>query len=85
MSRRKGRPVADVTVDEVTVLYAERSVDGFTELEIELVGEGKESDLQRLGRTLRDAGAHKSSGKPKLDAGARNIVPAAPEAGRPAA
>jgi CHAD domain-containing protein len=62
----EGRPVADVTVDEVTVLYAERSVDGFTELEIELVGEGKESDLQRLGRTLRDAGAHKSSGKPKL-------------------
>src|SRR5689334_16121085 len=45
-----GREVADVTVDEVTILYAERGVAGFTELEVELVGEGAEPDLQRLGR-----------------------------------
>ena len=61
-----GREVADVTVDEVTILYAERSVDGFTELEVELVGDGDEPDLERLGRVLRDAGAHESSGAPKL-------------------
>lgn len=62
----EGRPVADVTVDEVTILYAERGVDGFTELEVELVDAGDEPDLQRLGRVLRDAGARESSGKPKL-------------------
>src|SRR6476620_9489400 len=39
-----GRAGADVTVDEVTILYAERSVEGFTELEVELVGAGDEPD-----------------------------------------
>lgn len=61
-----GRAVAEVTVDEVSILYAERSVDGFTELEVELVDGGDEPDLRRLGRVLRDAGAHESSGAPKL-------------------
>jgi len=57
-----GHPVADVTVDEVTIVYSERGVAGFTELEVELVGEGGERDLQRLGQVLLDAGAHESSG-----------------------
>lgn len=61
-----GQAVADVTVDEVTILYSERPVEGFTEVEIELVESGDEPDLRRLGRTLRDAGARKSSGKPKV-------------------
>ena len=63
---KDGREVADVTVDEVTILYAERGVAGFTELEVELVGAGGEPDLRRLGRVLRDAGALESSGQPKL-------------------
>jgi len=62
----EGRAVADVTVDEVTVLSAEREVDGFTELEVELVEAGDTPDLRRLGRVLRDAGARESSGEPKL-------------------
>jgi CHAD domain-containing protein len=61
-----GREVAEVTVDEVTVVYAEHDVPAFTEVEVELVGDGDDPDLRRLGRLLRDAGAHKSSGKPKL-------------------
>jgi CHAD domain-containing protein len=61
-----GREVADVTVDEVTILYAERNAAGFTELEVELVGDGEERDLERLGRVLRKAGAQVSSGEPKL-------------------
>ena len=62
----QGREVADVTVDEVTILQAESGVTGFTELEVELIGDGAEPDLERLGRALRDAGALESSGKPKL-------------------
>jgi CHAD domain-containing protein len=61
-----GHAVADVTVDEVTIVYSERGAAGFTEVEVELVGEGDEPDLQRLGQVLLDAGAHEGSGKPKL-------------------
>ena len=61
-----GQAVADVTLDEVTILYAERSAEGFTEVEVELAAGGAEPDLQRLGRALREAGARKSSGEPKL-------------------
>ena len=61
-----GHPVADVTVDEVTIVYSERGAAGFTELEVELVGEGDEPDLKRLGQVLLAAGAHESSGQPKL-------------------
>jgi len=59
------RPVADVTVDTVDVLDAGRAAGGFVELEVELV-DGDESDLDRLGRRLRRAGAKRSSGVPKL-------------------
>jgi CHAD domain-containing protein len=47
------------------VLEGARSSGHFAELEIELV-EGGEDDLERLGRTLRRAGARTSDGKPKL-------------------
>ncbi len=58
-------PLADVTLDLVDVLDGARAVLHFAELEIELV-EGGEDDLERLGRTLRRAGARNSDGKPKL-------------------
>jgi CHAD domain-containing protein len=60
-----GRAVADVTVDSVDVLDAGRSAGGFAEIEIELV-DGDDDDLERLGRTLRRAGAKSSDGTPKL-------------------
>lgn len=62
----QGREIADVTVDEVTILQAENGVGSFTELEVELIGGGAKPDLERLGRALRDAGGLESSGKPKL-------------------
>ncbi len=60
-----GREAADVTVDEVDVLDGDVRVDGFVELEIELV-DGDETDLDRLARDLRRAGARRSDGRPKL-------------------
>ena len=60
-----GRTIADVTLDSVAVLDAGRSVGAFAEIEIELV-DGDDDDLERLGRTLRKAGAKKSDGTPKL-------------------
>lgn len=60
-----GRMIADVTLDSVAVLDAGRSAGAFAEIEIELV-DGDDGDLERLGRTLRRAGAKTSDGKPKL-------------------
>lgn len=60
-----GRTVADVTLDSVAVLDAGRSIGAFAEIEIELV-DGDDAELERLGRTLRKAGAKKSDGIPKL-------------------
>jgi CHAD domain-containing protein len=59
------RAVADVTLDVVEVLDDERPAARFAELEVELV-DGDEGDLERLGRTLRRAGAMRSDGRPKL-------------------
>jgi CHAD domain-containing protein/adenylate cyclase class IV len=59
------RALADVSVDSVDILDAGRSAGAFVELEVELV-DGDESDLQRLSRELRRAGAHRSDGKPKI-------------------
>jgi len=61
-----GRPIADVTLDSVAVLDAGRSAGAFAEIEIELVEGGDDDDLERLGRTLRRAGAKTSDGTPKL-------------------
>jgi inorganic triphosphatase YgiF len=60
-----GRTIADVTLDSVAVLDAGRAAGAFAEIEIELV-DGEDDDLERLGRTLRKAGAKKSEGTPKL-------------------
>ena len=59
------RAVADLTLDEVDVLEGDRRVDGFAEVEIELV-DGEQADLTRLGRELRAAGAQRSDGVPKV-------------------
>jgi CHAD domain-containing protein len=60
-----GHPVADVTVDAVDVLDGMKPVGGFVEVEVELV-EGEGSDLRRLGRILRKAGARRSNGRAKV-------------------
>ena len=60
-----GRAAADVTVDEVDVLDNGSRVQGFVEVEIELV-DGDDADLDRLARVLRRAGARRSDGSPKL-------------------
>ena len=60
-----GRPVADVTLDEVDVVDGQRASSAFVELEVELV-EGDDDDLARLGKLLRRADAHRSEGQPKL-------------------
>ncbi len=59
------RRIAEVTIDKVDILDAGRSAGGFSELEVELV-DGDERDLERLGKTLRRAGAQRSDGAPKL-------------------
>jgi CHAD domain-containing protein/adenylate cyclase class IV len=61
-----GRSVAEVTVDAVEILDAGHSAGGFTEIEIELVDDGEDDDLARLGRVLRKAGARPGNGEPKL-------------------
>jgi CHAD domain-containing protein len=61
----QGRPIADVTLDDVQVLDDGRTAGHFVELEVELV-DGDRRDLTRLGRLLRDAGARETDGRPKL-------------------
>jgi CHAD domain-containing protein len=60
-----GRALADLTLDEVDVLDGKSRIDGFAEVEIELV-DGEADDLERLGRELRAAGARRSDGTPKV-------------------
>jgi inorganic triphosphatase YgiF len=58
-------PVADVTVDAVDILEGQKSLGTFVELEIELV-DGQPTDLEKLGRMLRKAGAKRSDGRAKV-------------------
>lgn len=60
------RSVAEVTVDDVDILEGRRRVGRFVELEVELVDDGVEDDLARIGRTLREAGARRSDGRAKV-------------------
>jgi CHAD domain-containing protein len=60
------RSVAEVTVDDVDVLEGRRRVGRFIELEVELVDDGGEDDLARIGRLLRRAGARPSDGRTKV-------------------
>jgi CHAD domain-containing protein len=57
--------VADVTHDNVAVLEERRTTDRFGEVEIELVS-GDAEVLERLGRELRDHGAKRHDGRPKI-------------------
>lgn len=61
-----GAPVAEATVDEVSVLDGNWVVDRFVEIEVELVGDGTESDLAAIEAALRAAGAADGDGRPKL-------------------
>lgn len=61
---RKGT-TAEVTIDEVAVLDAQRVVSEFAEIEIELRS-GEPRRLRRIELELEDAGATRSDGRPKL-------------------
>jgi inorganic triphosphatase YgiF len=65
MVRERGRNVAEVVVDRVTVSRSGRRVTRIEELEIELV-EGDEETLREIEQTLRAAGAEPGDGRPKL-------------------
>jgi CHAD domain-containing protein len=58
-------PVADVTLDHVSVVKGGAVIQSFRELEIEQVN-GKDSALPDLERQLRRAGAEDHDGRPKL-------------------
>ena len=61
----RDRITAEVTVDEVTVMDAQRVASEFVELEIEL-REGEPSRLGGIAKELERAGAHTSDQTPKL-------------------
>jgi CHAD domain-containing protein len=58
-------PIADVTIDHVSVIKDGAMVQSFRELEIEQVN-GKDETLPDLERQLRRAGAEDHDGRPKL-------------------
>jgi CHAD domain-containing protein len=64
--REQGKPVAEVVLDSVSVLDGRRVKRRFREVEIELIGEGGEQVLERLGAALRARGAVESDGRPKV-------------------
>jgi CHAD domain-containing protein len=57
--------VADVTIDKVDVVDGGKSLDGFVELEIELV-DGDPADLEKLAKKVCKAGAKRSDGRAKV-------------------
>jgi CHAD domain-containing protein len=61
----RDRIIAEVTVDEVTVMDAQRVAGEFVELEIEL-REGEPSGLRRIAKELERAGARARDLTPKL-------------------
>jgi CHAD domain-containing protein/adenylate cyclase class IV len=80
----RGRAVADVTLDEVDILDETAAATGrFSELEVELI-DGDESDLRKLGRALRRAGARRSDGRAKVMRVLRLQKEAAPKRTAPA-
>src|SRR3954468_9332869 len=56
---------AEVTIDDVAVMDAQRVAGGFVELEVEL-REGKPSGLRQIARALEPAGGQERDQKPKL-------------------
>lgn len=65
MVERNGTDVAIVVHDTVEVLEEGEVVEGFEELEVELV-DGSRADLERLETELRSAGAVHPDGRPKV-------------------
>lgn len=64
---RDGSPLAEVVLDDVTVLDGLRVLRRFTELEVELVdGRGDDAGLRRIEKALRRAGATDGDGRPKV-------------------
>lgn len=61
----RGAGVADIVLDQVSVLDGRRAVRRFHEIEVELV-KGKASILADLEKALRKAGAQNHDGRPKL-------------------
>jgi CHAD domain-containing protein len=75
--RMDNAPVADVTLDSVSVMKEGAVLQRFRELEIEQVN-GKDSTLSDLERQLRRAGAGDHDGRPKL-VRALSLVAPSPE------
>ncbi|CAN5670446.1 CYTH and CHAD domain-containing protein [soil metagenome] len=73
--RDNGRPLADVTVDSVSLLDGQRVTLTFEELEVELL-EGDERALRRIERSLRAVGAGDEELRSKLVQALRLDVPA---------
>ena len=67
-------PVADVTLDQVSVVKDGAVLQRFRELEIERI-DGKDSALSELERQLRQAGASDHDGHPKLFHALSLVVP----------
>ncbi|MGZ8381461.1 MAG: CYTH and CHAD domain-containing protein [Nitrospira sp.] len=63
--RDRRRPVAEVVLDNVTVVKDGRVIQRFRELEIEQ-RQGDEASLRSLERQLREAGASDHDGRPKF-------------------
>jgi CHAD domain-containing protein len=59
------KPLADVVVDSVVALEGRRVKCRFYELEIELAG-GTDTDLRRIEKALREAGAQDGDPRPKV-------------------
>lgn len=64
--RERGRPVAEVVLDSVSVLDGRKVKRRFREVEVELVGTADDAVLERVGALLRAGGASESQGAPKV-------------------
>jgi CHAD domain-containing protein len=58
-------PLAEVVVDDVSVLNGRKTLKRFTEVEVEQAG-GDDQDLRRIEKALRKAGAEPGDQRPKL-------------------
>jgi 8-oxo-dGTP pyrophosphatase MutT (NUDIX family)/inorganic triphosphatase YgiF len=75
---RNGAGEADVSADEVAILEGSREVDGFAELDVELVT-GDETLLDVLERRLHEAGARKNACEVNVERALGTVPPAAIE------
>ena len=75
---RNGAGEADVSADEVAILEGSREVDGYAELDVELVT-GDETLLDVLERRLHEAGASKNACEVNVERALGTVPPAAIE------